>query len=180
MSASQIPPILTNLTTGMLVGERIAESRRTVGDLVGYWSDPEAARQGGDALLYGTQTWMPAEDGVEGAILWGNTVLMPGSVGGEFFMTRGHWHEKLDRCEMCVTVSGSGLLVLMDESRNTWVEQMSPGSTHYVPGNLAHRTVNTGDEPLVFMCAWPADCGHNYGSILELGFGRRFFVGDQF
>ncbi|MDR3692328.1 MAG: glucose-6-phosphate isomerase family protein, partial [Fimbriimonas sp.] len=102
MSASQIPPILTNLTTGTLVGERIAESRRTVGDLVGYWSDPDAARQGGDALLYVTQTWMPAEDGVEGAILWGNTVLMPGSVGGEFFMTRAHWHEKLDRCEMCV------------------------------------------------------------------------------
>jgi len=163
----------------LLHDDRIVEIRRTVGDLNGYWYDGQAAQMFADQLLYVTQTWFPVPEETEGAILWGNTTLMPGTVGNEFFMTRGHWHKKLDRGELCVTTSGSGLLVLMDENRNTRVEKMSPGTTHYVPGYTAHRTVNTGAEPLVFLCAWPADCGHEYDSILREGFSRRFFVGDE-
>ena len=173
-------PIHTNLQSGLLFDDRIIEVSRTVGDLAGYWYDVQAATKFADQLLYKTQTWMPVAEGTEGAIFWGNTTLMPGRVGNEYFMTRGHWHEKLDRGELCVTTSGTGLLVLMDENRNTRFEKMSPGSTHYVPGHTAHRTVNTGDEPLVFLCSWPADCGHVYGSILTEGFSRRVFVGDSF
>lgn len=161
----------------MLEHENVVELRRTVGDLGAYWFDLEAANQKASQLLYITQTWFPVSEGTEGAILWGNTTLMPGQIGSEYFMTRGHWHEKRDRGELCITTGGTGLLVLMDEARNTRVEHMSPGSTHHVPGHTAHRTVNTGEEPLVFLCAWPADCGHEYESILRDGFSRRFFVG---
>jgi glucose-6-phosphate isomerase, archaeal len=163
----------TNLLTGMLTGEEVVESRRTVGDLSGYWQDEAGAQARGDELLYVTQTWLPVPDGTEGAVLWGNTTLMPGEVGGEYFMTRGHWHVKRDRCELCITVSGRGVLLLMDEGRTCTVEEMIPGSTHYIPGNLAHRTINNGSEPLVFLCAWPADCGHEYESIRQHGFSRR-------
>jgi glucose-6-phosphate isomerase, archaeal len=165
--------ILTDLLSGQLSGANVVESRRTVGDLAGYWQDADAAATLADELLYVTQTWLPVADGTEGAILWGNTTLMPGVVGEEYFMTRGHWHVKRDRCEICITVSGTGALLLMDENRQTTVEPMSPGSSHYIPGHLAHRTVNNGTEPLVFLCAWPADCGHQYDAILQDGFSRR-------
>ena len=151
----------------------MVEVRRTVGDLAGYWLDPSAATEKSDEVLYTTQTWLPVSDGTQGAVLWGNTTLMPGSVGDEFFLTRGHWHQKRDRGELCITTSGTGLLVLMDEEGITRFEEMKPGSTHYVPGFTAHRTVNNGSEPLVFLCAWPADCGHDYESILRDGFSKR-------
>jgi glucose-6-phosphate isomerase len=167
-----VPPSFTNLSTGMLEGE-LVEIRRTVGDLAGYWHDEQAAALQADDLLYVTQTWFPVPDGTEGAVLWGNTVLMPGAVGSEYFMTRGHFHVKRDRCELCITVSGKGALVLMDDDRNIEVQEMSAGSTHYVHGHLAHRTVNTGDEPLVFLCAWPADCGHDYAVVRSQGFAKR-------
>jgi glucose-6-phosphate isomerase len=169
-----VPPSFSDLATGMLGGD-IVEVRRTVGDLIGYWNDNEAAQNRAGELLYVTQTWFPVPDGTEGAVLWGNTVLFPGDIACEYFMTRGHFHVKRDRCELCVTVSGRGALVLMDDDRNVEVQEMATGSTHYVHGHLAHRTVNTGDEPLIFLCAWPADCGHNYDSIKESGFAERLF-----
>jgi glucose-6-phosphate isomerase len=61
----------------------------------------------------------------------------------------------------------------MDDDRNSSVQRMEPGSTHYIDGSLAHRTINTGTEPLVFLCAWPADCGHDYAGILAEGFSER-------
>jgi glucose-6-phosphate isomerase, archaeal len=166
----------TDLRTGKLEGTRLVETTRRVRDLAGYWLDSCAAEAMADELLYATQTWLPVADGTEGAVLWGNTTLMPGTVGREYFMTRGHFHVKRDRCELCVTVSGRGALVLMDDARNVEIQPMSAGSTHYVHGHLAHRTVNTGDEPLVFLCAWPADCGHDYEAILRDGFAERILV----
>jgi len=173
MKLSEVISTVTNLKDGTLLGPEVIEVKRIVGDLSGYWLDSDAAKKQANDLLYITQSWFPVPEETEGAILWGNTTLMPGTVGDEYFMTRGHWHKKRDRGELCVTVSGSGLLVLMNESRETRFEPMSPGSTHYVPGYTAHRTVNTGDEPMVFLCAWPADCGHDYQAIREEGFSRR-------
>lgn len=65
------------------------------------------------------------------------------------------------------------MLVLRDESDKTWYEPMRPGSLHYIPGRVAHRTVNTGDAPLRFIASWPSDAGHDYGTIAEEGLGGR-------
>ena len=54
-------------------------------------------------------------------------------------------------------------------------EAMSKGGMVYVPPYWAHRSINTGDEPLVSFCVWPADAGHNYGDIAEEGFPKRVF-----
>lgn len=172
-SAFAAAPVLTNLLSGRLSGESVATITKTIGDLAGYWHDARAlARIDQATALYTTETWFPVEDGTEGAVLWGNTTLLPGKVGDEYFMTRGHWHRKRNRGELVVCVSGQGALLLMSERRETRMERLSPGSTHYVPGHMAHRTVNTGQEPLVFLCAWPADCGHEYDEIRERGFSR--------
>jgi glucose-6-phosphate isomerase len=68
------------------------------------------------------------------------------------------------------------LLVLMDESRATRTDAMFPGSLHYITGGLAHRVVNTGDEPLLFGACWPSDAGHDYSSIKAKGFGARVLL----
>lgn len=161
----------TDLATGFIQGSDVVTANRTVADLADYWKDREALKSMDvSVLLYTTQTWMTCPEGTEGAVLWGNTTLMPGKVGSEFFMTRGHRHTDPTRGELCVTVSGQGNLLLMDANRQTRSEPMTHGSTHWIDGALAHRVVNTGPEPLTFLCAWPADCGHEYAEILQLGF----------
>jgi mannose-6-phosphate isomerase-like protein (cupin superfamily) len=96
-----------------------------------------------------------------------------GVVGEEYFMTRGHFHARRDRAEYYSTVSGNGMLVLMDEQRRASVQIMEPGTTHYIPGSIAHRVVNTGDCPLRFLACWPSDAGHDYATIDEQGFSLR-------
>ncbi len=162
----------TDLLTGRLSGSSLKEGVKAAGDLAGYWLDNSAIRDP-EEVLYRTQTFSPVQGEPEGLVLWGNTVLMRGRWGDEFFMTRGHRHLKPTHGELCVTVSGNGALLLMDEQRHTRMEEMRAGSTHWIDGRLAHRTVNTGGEPLVFLCAWPADCGHDYEETARLGFSAR-------
>ncbi len=167
--------INSDLATGVLHGDAV-RTVRTVGDLRDYWQDPTAADLVSTQPLYETETFFAKPDGTEGAILWGSTRLSPGDVGGEYFMTRGHWHLKPTHGELIIVVSGTGLVVLMDQDRGTTTIELGPGTTYHIDGTLAHRTVNTGSEPLIFWCAWAADCGHEYESILRDGFSRRFFV----
>jgi glucose-6-phosphate isomerase len=103
-------------------------------------------------------------------ILSCTTVLRPGKVGREYFMTKGHFHTIRDRAEIYVGVSGKGAMVLATEDGTHEVQWMEPGSIHYIPGGWAHRSVNVGDENLVFFAAWLGDAGHDYGSIEEQGF----------
>ena len=56
---------------------------------------------------------------------------------------------------------------------------MAQGTVHYIPGKVAHRVVNTGNEPLVFLASWPSDAGHDYGSIRTSGFSRRMVLRDR-
>ncbi len=149
--------------SGLLNGEAITEVRRTVGDLHDYWADPSGVDSA--QVLYTTQTFRADLDGKEGVVLIGNTVLYPGEVNGERFMTRGHWHINRSRGELVVGVSGIGIVLLVDDEGGTHELPLAPGQIQWIDGKYAHRTINTGFEPLVFLCTWPADCGHNYDVI---------------
>lgn len=81
-------------------------------------------------------------------------------------MTRGHRHLDPTKGELMATVSGTGWLVLKDGEGSETRERLTPGSTHHVDGRLAHRAVNDGPEPLVFLTAWDTACGHDYQSVL--------------
>ena len=50
----------------------------------------------------------------------------------------------------------------MDRAGRTWFEDMTPGSLHYVAGEVVHRIVNTGDVPIRVIACWPSDAGHDY------------------
>jgi glucose-6-phosphate isomerase len=56
------------------------------------------------------------------------------------------------------------------ESGEYVMEEMYPGRTVYVPAYYAHRSINTGDEPLISLPVYPGDAGHDYGSIETSGF----------
>jgi glucose-6-phosphate isomerase len=131
-----------------------------------------------NAVVYRVQWIEPVSQGTPGDLFWGSTIIEPGRVGDEYFMTHGHFHSRRDRGEYYGTIGGKGLLVLMDDSRATRADAMIPGSLHFIAGGLAHRVVNTGDEPLLFWACWPSDAGHDYASIKAGGFGARILLRD--
>jgi len=55
-------------------------------------------------------------------------------------------------------------------------EKMERGRMVYVPPFWAHRSINTGIEPLISFCVYPGDAGHNYGDIATEGFPKRVFL----
>src|SRR5690242_196217 len=117
-------------SSGLLqAGGEILESTKTLGQLEGIFASPEALRKmDPTTVVYRVQAWCPVPEGTVGAQFWGNTVIEPGEVDGEYFMTHGHFHLKRDRTEYYGAVKGQGALILMDETRKTWMEPMSAGS----------------------------------------------------
>jgi glucose-6-phosphate isomerase len=152
----------------------VLESAKTLGQLQGVFGDVKAWQaMDPKTVVYRVQAWCPVPDGTEGGLFWGSTVVEPGQVGAEYFMTHGHFHLKRDRTEYYGTVEGEGALMLMDDRRTTWIEPMSPGSLHFIPPRIAHRVANVGNTPLRFTACWPSDAGHDYESIRKHGFGAR-------
>lgn len=170
------PKHVTNWVTGAVHGTDVVRAERRIGDLGGVFAHAEAlARLPAERLVYRTACVFPVPEGTEGGLFWGTTFIQPGTVGEEYFMTKGHFHAKADRMEAYFTFAGTGLLLLMDGDRNCWAEEMTPGSTHLIPAYTAHRTVNVGDSEFTFGACWPSDAGHDYGSIEGAGFSARVF-----
>lgn len=168
------PGLFFNNATGALSGEKVGEKIAKIGDLKGIFAD-EALRSAMDQeqIAYHVQYYFPVAEGTEGGLFFGNTTIYQGKVGNEYFMTKGHFHAKGDRGEYYWCIKGEGMLIFMDRNRKTWAEEMMPGSLHYMPAEVAHRTVNIGDEPMTFGACWPSDAGHDYGTILHEGFNAR-------
>ncbi|HLV94629.1 MAG TPA: glucose-6-phosphate isomerase family protein [Candidatus Acidoferrales bacterium] len=158
---------------------KIVERVKMLGQLDGIFADSEAFRAlDPNTVVYRVQAWCPVPEGTEGGLFWGTTVVEPGQVGSEYFMTHGHLHQKRNRTEYYGVVEGKGALILMDESRSTWTEPMSPGSLHFISPNTAHRVANVGSAALRFVACWPSDAGHDYESIRRNGFSARLLSVD--
>jgi len=158
----------------------VQRTNATIGDLRGVFADEEARQAFPEqAVVYAVHAIRPVPEGTEGGLFCGTTLVMPGQVGGEYFMTRGHFHTQRDRAEFYWCMAGEGLLLLMDEDRRCRAEPMWPGTTHYIPGHTAHRAVNTGHEVLSFSACWPSDAGHDYAAIVRSPFSLRVFCVDS-
>jgi glucose-6-phosphate isomerase len=112
-------------------------------------------------------------------LLSSTTVVEPGRVGREYFMTKGHFHERRDRAEIYLSLAGEGLLVTATDDGRHVVEPMRRGTVNYVPGWWAHRSVNVGDAPLVFFAVYVGDAGHDYATIEERGFPVAVVAGED-
>jgi glucose-6-phosphate isomerase len=164
--------------TGLLHGAPVVEDVRSLGELKGVFEDEAAWSRLDPAIpAYRVRCYFPVPDGTAGGLFFGCTFLEPGTVGGEYFKTKGHFHAKRDTGEFYWGIRGEGILLLMNEDRTIRAERVTPGSLHYVPGRVAHRVVNVGDETLSFGACWPSDAGHDYETIRENGFSARVFRG---
>lgn len=114
-----------------------------------------------------------------GDLAFGTTILYPGKVGNEYYMTKGHFHTILDTAEVYYTLSGSGYMVMENPSGETIEMPLSKGEAVYVPRSFAHRTVNTGNTPLVLFYTFAADAGHDYGTIETKGFHHLVIEDDN-
>jgi len=156
-----------------LTGPAIDRLSRRIGDLNDIFHDKAAlAAMPAAQTVYEVASYFPVPDGTEAGLFFGITYIHPGKVGNEYFMTKGHFHKLRDRGEMYMTIEGEGMLILMDENRQTHAEKMYPGSLHYINGHIAHRTVNTGNTILTFSAVWPSDAGHDYDTISTEGFSK--------
>jgi glucose-6-phosphate isomerase len=164
-------PEIIDFNTGVFVGKKPA-SERTLGQIASIYRDPSAITPAlADKAVYRIYG-DGGPDEAEPRLVRATTVLYSGNVGDEYFMTRGHYHVNPARGELSIVLGGQGLM-MCTRGGEPWVEGMFPGSLHDVPGDVAHRAVNTGKKPLVFLTVWLADCGHNYEAIARDGFGGR-------
>ena len=138
--------------------------QRTLSDLYNFFLKPKM----GDDLVYEVRPIsVPATNN---NLLSSTTMINPGQVNGEYFMTKGHFHQLRDRSEFYIGLSGEGLLVMATEDGKVVVEEMRPGRINYVPGNWSHRSVNTGKVPFTFFAVYIADAGQDYEIIERNGF----------
>jgi glucose-6-phosphate isomerase len=147
---------------------------RRASSMRGHYTDAEALERlvaTGDAVHYEVAEKKIPEE--RGQLQYCISTTHPGTVGEEFFMTKGHYHQVPDTAEIYLCLRGQGyMLMKTSEGECVW-EQFLPGRLVYVPPYWAHRTVNTGAEPLVSFCVYPGEAGHNYGDIEKEGFPVR-------
>jgi glucose-6-phosphate isomerase, archaeal len=145
---------------------------RRLGDLGGCFVDGEAWRAACDAanpVVYRVVAVEPASG--PGDLHYGLGLLNPGKVGREYFLTKGHLHRTREAAEVYIGQSGEGFMLLEDEATGaSRLEPFGAGRVVYVPGFTAHRTINTGTEPLTYFGVYPANAGHDYGAIARRGF----------
>lgn len=106
----------------------------------------------------------------EGDLAFGTTIVYPGKIGSEYYMTKGHFHKQLNTAEVYYVLSGQGYMVMEDIQGETIDRPLVAGNVLYVPRGYAHRSVNTGEEPLVMFFTFAADAGHDYGTIEQRGY----------
>lgn len=158
---------MADLATGIIDGAS-NHWLRHLGDMRDMYQDQEAVTEilrMRDPPVYEVYEITVPEE--ESQLVQCVTIIHPGKVGSEYHMTKGHYHEKRDRAEVYLSLSGHGYLLLQTEEGDSRALELEPGTAAYVPPYWAHRTVNVGDEPLVFYGVYPADAGHDYARIEE-------------
>lgn len=150
---------------------------KRMGDLAGLYEDAaafaEVHREMGDAVVYEVTEFRPSA--APGDMIFGVTRMRPGRVGREFFLTRGHIHERADRPEIYYGQQGVGLMQLESPLGETRIVEIGPQTICYVPPHWIHRSVNTGTTDLVMVFSYPADSGQDYG-VIERSGGMRHRV----
>lgn len=148
--------------------------RRTLSQVQEIFASREAAEralESGDRVVYEVYNVKVPE--AEGHLQHCSSIIQPGKVGYEYHMTKGHYHARPGTAELYIVLQGRGYLLLETLDGETAALRMQPGAMLYIPPFWAHRTVNTGEEPLIFIGVYPGDAGHDYGTIERDGFRLR-------
>jgi glucose-6-phosphate isomerase len=147
--------------------------RRSLSNMKGQYNDGatfEAMLAREDPLLYEVYEFRRPE--LAGELLSGISIIHPGKVGSEYYMTKGHFHSVLETAEVYYILDGQGCMVMETPEGDWAVEELRPGRILYVLPRWAHRTVNTGKGDLVMFFVYPGNAGHDYGTIERQGFRK--------
>ena len=163
------------------LGGRTGGYDKRLGEMTGVYRDEAAlasatAELGADHLVYRVEEHRGGSGA--GALIIGTSTLRPGRYGDEFAVTRGHLHRKPDRAELYHCLSGHGVLLMEALDGRSRAVPLTPGAAVHVPGHWVHRSVNTGDEPLVTLFCYPEDAGQNYEIIGAAGGMAQLVVDD--
>jgi glucose-6-phosphate isomerase len=155
-------------------------AQRRLSEMQDYFTNREAVKSIlalSNPLIY--EYWEMEYSGSGNGMSFGMTRIQPGQIEDEYYLTKGHFHADGLGDEMHHTISGQGNALLLDRENNTTCMEMLPGRMCYYPGNLAHRTINTGLEPLVFVGIWPPNIVHDYEIIKRSGFPKLIVAGQS-
>lgn len=129
-----------------------------------------------DEIVYEVTDYKPST--MSGDMIIGVTRMIPGKVGNEYFLTRGHIHAKPNRPEMYYGEKGTGIMLLESPEGEIRTIEIAPRTMCYVPPFWIHRSVNTGPGELVMTFAYPADSGQDYDIIAKAGGMRNRIIDD--
>lgn len=167
------------IESGRLAGATGRYEKR-LSELAGLYEDEaafaELIESSGDRVVYEVTEYRPSTD--TGDLIFGVTRMMPGRVGHEFFLTRGHLHAKADRPEIYYGQKGCGLMLMESPVGDSRVVEITPQTICYVPPYWIHRSINTGPDELVMVFAYPADAGQDYEIIARSGGMRHRVMSD--
>lgn len=153
---------------------------KRLADLSGLYGDAAAfaaaVEEGGDRIVYEVQDYRPSA--AAGDLIFGVTRMVPGRIGREYFLTRGHIHARADRPEIYTGEAGRGLMLMESPSGEIRIVEITPRTVCYVPPYWIHRSVNVGDGELVMSFCYPADAGQDYGIIEQAGGMRQRILDD--
>lgn len=166
-----------DLATGAITNATGSYQKR-FSDLAGLYADAAAfsamRAEWGTRVVYEVSEFRPSDR--LGDIVFGVTRMLPGKVGDEYFMTRGHIHRRADRPEIYYGQKGSGLMLMESPEGETRIVEIAPLTCCYVPPFWIHRSVNTGAEDFVMLFCYPADSGQDYDIIARSGGMRTRIV----
>lgn len=147
--------------------------QRRVSDMRAMFYDQPAARQAiaaGDPLVYEffDTKFITTRSDMAVAI----TRLFAGRVGDEYFMSKGHQHQRDDQPETYICIRGTGYLLLDTLDGEFRAEPWQAGTITHIPPMWAHRVVNTGPDTLVYIGVYHAAAGHDYARVEAQGFAQ--------
>ena len=163
-----------DLVTGL--SQTAKSSKRTVSSMRGMYADDAATEKliaGGDPLVY--EFYELGAPETPGDLAFGSSIVYPGKVGDEYFMTKGHFHTILETGEVYYCLQGHGYMLLENPEGDWSAQELTSGKTVYVPPRYAHRSINVGDSPLITFFCFRGDAGHDYGTIETKGYRKLLF-----
>jgi glucose-6-phosphate isomerase len=179
MSMDDLKSLLVNFSLTNGLSPDVEPIQRKLSAMQGMYLDVEKQAEmaaADDVVVYEFHDMgLPEKDS---EIAFGTSIVYPGKVGNEYFMTKGHFHTVLDTAEVYFCLSGNGTM-LMENPEGDWeARELKSGDAVYVPGRYAHRSINVSlEEPLVTFFAFRGDAGHDYGTIETRGY-RKLVVDD--
>lgn len=170
--SNNLPFVLDfDLLTGMCKSGKAQPTHRFVKNMASQFMDSEAALAMGDQPIYDFYELNQIPE-TAGDLKFGTSIVYPGKVGDEYFMTKGHFHTLLDTGEVYYCLAGEGAMLMETPEGDVDIQWLKPGMAVYVPPRWAHRSINTGKETLVTFFVFRSDAGHDYGTIEQKGYRK--------